>query len=365
MKTIHVIDLDSILHIGSKSGHGSKFNIHSIPTGGIFHLLNVLKKTRVFEDPTNNKLIFTRDFRENFRREIFPEYKGNRNQTETYKILSKGVRLQKEIIEKVLVDCGFLVFNNPEYAGYESDDVAFNIALHYACNYFEELMNGGLTLEFYTSDEDWVGILGLAPRFYLSYAVNGHTLSDVRTAEDYYSVKGHRVQEIYWRKAVEGDKSDNYPGFGSVIRQHGINSYDIITLPEIQNYYWQKYWDSSFWLQTIYKYYGYHEVYKEIETQINLAYPIYMPQIFQMPLNQMLNIQINWAPLKRLTNDLRIKTLEKYLGPLEPYNPEALKFYISMYGGEYKDVLEYFKQIQYSPQQVISAEGVDKAFNRI
>lgn len=367
MKRLHIIDMDNVLHVGTKAGHSKNYNVASVPTGGIYNLISTLRKHNIVSDPVNNPVIFVYDTGKSFRKEIYPAYKAHRKEKSNVELIrDRAVSLQKEItIKELLEKAGYMVLGKE---GYEADDLMFNIVLHFACLPDQPLTKGELSIHLHTSDEDWVGAMGLAPNIYLEATVNSSKLNQTGNYYEFTKVTGERVEDCYLKRAIYGD-NDGYDGFGKTYRetlQRTTN--EIYHLEEAQEYFYQRYWDRLFWIELYNKYYsGYPELLEEMTVQTNLAFPIYMEELFNANLGEYLNRQIDINVYGEFTDLLRIKTLERILGKLNPYSEQhakALEYLKQEYANKYSDVFELYKNTEYLPELKITADQVNDTFLR-
>ena len=365
-RRVHVIDLDNVLHVGAKAGHSKDYNIDGVPTGGIYYLLSTLRKSGWIDNPQGNPVVVVYDTHRNYRKEIATYYKAHRkNKSNVELIRDKGVWLQKDIAVNVLNKCGVLTLG---MEGLEADDLMFNLALNLACHPSQPLLNG-IQLRLHTSDEDWVGAMGLAPNIVIDPTVKASTLHQKRTYNDYQRNTGKSVEDCYMERALYGDNSDGYKGFGDTFRDTlGRSTSEIYGLPEVQQYFYQKYWDRTFWIALYNKYYASNpELLKEMVNQTNLAFPVFLQEVFETDLLRYCESTPTFTPLAQLLNVLRIRVLEKNLGPLHPFNEnhkQQINSLKSKYSGEYGEVFELYSsnKVRYLPEVKITIEEVNKSF---
>ena len=355
---IHIIDLDNILHVGTKAGRMGKFNTMAFPTGGLYRLFGLLKSAGVFTDPENNKAIVVYDKMTGYRRQIYPEYKQSRKayKSDDDKTKDKAVQLQKEFVIDLLNKSGILVMGNELL---EADDIMFNIALHFAWNPSQPLING-TNLILYSSDADWVGALGLAPNIYFSCTnSNSEKLNSIREYSDYMGAFGTALEYHYAWRAIYGDVSDGYAGYRDP---------SILNTEEMKTVTNTNYWNYFFWEELIKRYHGSEdaEILNSMLLNLRLAFPIYSPDIYNQDFLSMLNhLTIDKIAIKEKLEILRIKILEKELGKLNDFSDEhaeKMRNIIRNFTPKYQVVFDYYSKIQYIPK--ISTEDVDKAFSR-
>lgn len=128
-----------------------------------------------------------------WRRSIFPDYKGNRKHDDLYQIFRNHIDDVKELIS--YFPCKII-----EIPGAEADDVIYSLAKYFSENDEEVLV--------VSSDKDMVQLLNLSDKIKVYSPI---------TKE--YRVKN---ENIILEKAIVGDRSDNIPGIPRV----GIKTFE-------------------------------------------------------------------------------------------------------------------------------------------
>ena len=303
------------------------------------------------------------DTHRNFRKEIFPAYKAHRkNKTSTELLRDKAVRLQKELMKEVLRQAGFPVL---EAEGYEADDIMFNVVLHYAVHADQPLTNG-MSITLHTSDEDWVGAMGLAPNIYYNSTVNQNRMQHITSYMEFKAQTGEDVEACYISRAMNGD-NDGYGGFAKPFREAtGLPPESLFNAPEVKENYLPRYWDSNFWKGIFQAYFSDNpELLKVMEIQTNLAFPLFMNDIYSSDITELISSVPNKDTLLEICNILRIHVLKTQIGELEPYNDIHERKLIGIknkYSSEFQDVFDLYKQIEYMPEQIITTDQVEIAF---
>lgn len=176
-----------------------------------FHMLNMIKR-QMRENPSYDRVLFLWDNRAYFRYEIYPEYKGKREDTPAKKESRAAYKEISPTIKSMLDNLGALQIDAD---GFEADDVAAYLS--------RSLVRQGHIVKLITGDGDWKQLINPSvswsdPR--MMYRTCHHVTFE--------SVTGYATtQKFLEAKALEGDSSDNItgvPGIGSktamAIMQH-------------------------------------------------------------------------------------------------------------------------------------------------
>lgn len=357
MYTLNIVDLDNVLHIGTKAGKMGEFNVKSFPTGGIYQTLRIIKDTQSLTRPDENKIIFVYDKHANYRKSLYPEYKEKRKdyKTQVDLVKDKAVRLQKMFLIEQLTKAGFMVLGKDYF---EADDMMFNVVLSLIYRP-EQPLNNGLQVVLHSSDEDWLGTLGLAPNiFFKCTNNNSEKLSSVKSYHDFCVTYNDKPEYLYMVKAVYGDTSDNYKGF--------MNP-KIFDKPEIANCDNSNYWNYYYW-EEIFKrdYAGSGEILNNMLLNLRLAFPMYDPETFGKDyLSELWNNPLNVEHILKMLELLRINIFEKQFGKLRPFDGESLRQLDTLknqFKAEYEEVFEYYSKREYSPKATTTE--VDNVFNK-
>lgn len=188
-------------------------------TNAMFAMLRMLMKILKDQKPTHIAFAFDKT-RDTFRREKYPDYKGNRGDT------PEPLKEQFENMEKLLEDAGFKVFYDDNY---EADDIAGSIARK-----FEK----DIPTYIITKDHDYLQLVDDYTRLWL-VQVKQESADDIQkryselygydksefsipdkaaeiTPEVCLSEYGVRPEQIPDIKGIQGDTSDNIPGVKGV-----------------------------------------------------------------------------------------------------------------------------------------------------
>lgn len=368
MKTINIVDLDNLLHIGAKAGHGKNFNVGAFPTGGLYNVFRNLKNMGVLLNEPNKKLVVVYDKGTSLRKDVYPEYKAHRkNKSKVELLKDKGVQLQKEVIVEALQRAGFLTIG---LEGMEADDLMFNLVYKLAVDPTQPLeQEDGLTVVVHTSDQDWIGATGVSGSVLYKGAVRGNKLTSGLNDFNAFYNKGENPYHCYIKRAMFGDSGDGYNGFGREFMEVlGKSPEEVYRYPEVQQGLPSMYWNAYFFKKAFQERYNqYPELLQSIYLQMDLAFPIMNEKVYGDGLNliELLDKPINLVPIKELLETLRIKILEDQLGNLGEFNGKVFNTFRNKYEPKYTDVFEYFKSIEYLPKQLITTEQVDIAFGLV
>ena len=158
------------------------------PINAVYGFTNMLVK--LIEDYGNEKLIVIFDAgRENFRNEIFPEYKANRGET------PEDLIPQFDLIRKCVK-----AFNIPqiELKGYEADDII--------ATYANQAKKNNITSLIISSDKDLMQLVN--DKIQMLDPIKNKTIG-VKEVVEKFGVKPNKVTQV---QALMGDKIDNVPG---------------------------------------------------------------------------------------------------------------------------------------------------------
>ena len=158
------------------------------PINAVFGFTNMLVK--LIEDYSNDKMIVIFDAaRENFRNEIYPEYKANRSEP------PDDLKPQFDIIKKVPE-----AFNLPsiEYPGFEADDLI--------ASYAKKAKSENKETTIISSDKDLMQLLDKSVS--MVDPIKKKQITEENVLEK-FGVVPKKVVEV---QALSGDSSDNIPG---------------------------------------------------------------------------------------------------------------------------------------------------------
>ena len=211
MKKAIIIDGNSIAYAAQNSrplttGAGE-------PVQAIYGALRTVKQ--ILSGETGAKIVVLWDSPRDWRSAEYPEYKGERENTEELKTMRAELKAQRPKIVRALY---YLGIDQLSAEGFEADDLAWVLGSR-----FEK---AGMTVEYRTGDMDWIQLV-----------TNSATWIDpikerVVNAENFSEFTGVSNWHAYVQlKALKGDKSDNLdgiPGIGEKTALELINYFGSV-----------------------------------------------------------------------------------------------------------------------------------------
>lgn len=174
-----------------------RYNSKGLNTSAIFGFLNTLDEILKKEDPTHIAVCFDAPAA-TFRKEIYPEYKANRDATP--EDIKKSVPYIKQILEG---------YNIPilEQVGFEADDLAGSLAKKFSTNEYEVFLM--------TPDKDYLQLIDENISVYKPKSKK-HDVQIIKP-ENFREQYGLNEPEQYIEVlALAGDTADNVPGVPGV-----------------------------------------------------------------------------------------------------------------------------------------------------
>ncbi len=205
---LHIIDINNMAYRGmfnrsvynyGVSMHGGIYQADSVPMGVVYYIFNHLNMIDKEAFPAfNNYYAFCADSRNIIKKELYPEYKAQRNH-DTAK--ENHLYEQMEYLKLLLRDRGFSVF---EENGYEADDLAFS--LWRSCyDYYDFIF-------FHVNDGDY------------NFMINSDKIGIIRPIKgggcklinknNYEHELGLEYNMSLFNKLIKSDPSDNIKGIG-------------------------------------------------------------------------------------------------------------------------------------------------------
>ncbi len=189
-KTPHLYILDGSGYIyRAYYGIRDRTTAAGMPTNAVFGFTRMLLGLQQEHRPDYLAVVFDRPREETFRREIYPEYKANRD------AVPEDLLPQVPYIRKVLQALAIPALEVP---GFEADDVIATLARRYAAE--------GIQVTVVTGDKDLMQIVGDGIRLL-------DTMKDARSGPqevlDRFGVPPELVPDVL---GLAGDTSDNIPG---------------------------------------------------------------------------------------------------------------------------------------------------------
>ena len=183
-------------------------------TNAIYGMLKTVLKIMKEQKPSHMAIVFDKS-RNTFRRQIYPEYKGNRSQT------MQPLKEQFIAAEKLFADLGIPVFYSSEY---EADDYAGSLANKFWSEIPVVLMTKDVDYLQLVSDEKNIRAWMVQPskekadKLFEDYMVNEELanlpyktfeFTEEVVREEYNLPNAKAIIDM---KALGGDTSDNIPG---------------------------------------------------------------------------------------------------------------------------------------------------------
>ena len=163
-------------------------NSKGVPTNAVYGFVNMLLKVLEDEKPTKLAIMFD-TAKPSFRKEIYGEYKANRQKA------PEDLIPQLELIQRS-VDC--FGIRRLEKAGFEADDVIATVAT--------QAEEAGYQVEIITGDKDLMQLVNRSTTLYDTMKGKRIGAAEVR---EKFQVDPNQVVDIL---ALMGDSSDNIPG---------------------------------------------------------------------------------------------------------------------------------------------------------
>ncbi len=190
-RKLYLIDGNSLAFRAFFALPDSFVDSKGMPTNALFGLASMFIK--ILDDNSHPAVAVVWDEGKSGREEIFPEYKGTREET------PEGFRAQASHFRPLAESFGFKNYSAP---GYEADDVIASIAEH-ACDEGHEVV-------IVTGDRDMFQLA--RPGISIMATTRGVTdtkLYDAETVKERYGIGPELVPDFY---GLKGDSSDNIPG---------------------------------------------------------------------------------------------------------------------------------------------------------
>lgn len=188
-----VVDGNSIAH----ANHNA--TILTAGTMQVQAIFGVLKSLRALlqSTPGKKEVLILWDGKAQFRKDIYPEYKGNREAMTPEELASKeAFQRQTPFIEKALQLLGLRQMRSPLL---EADDLAGHIV--------PRLVAAGHHVIMVSGDRDWIQLVSESSEWFDPIRDRRVTMENLLEFTGYFNTRAY-VQG----KALQGDNSDNVPG---------------------------------------------------------------------------------------------------------------------------------------------------------
>ena len=153
---------------------------------------------------TPERIIVTWDSRAQWRRDIYPAYKGNRDSEERNETV-EALKAQRSDIETILTPLGI---DQLRIHGSEADDIAAMLT--------DLALRKGHDVVLVSNDKDWAQLVGEHVNFHSPLrSLKGR---DEYTLDSFHELTGFNISPTQFVdfKALTGDSSDNIPGVGGI-----------------------------------------------------------------------------------------------------------------------------------------------------
>lgn len=195
MPAINLIDANSLGYAGQ---HAIELSSGGMPTQAIYNMLMNLRTLKA--NGRDTAFLYLWDDKAKFRYDLFPDYKGNRNDTPEKRQSKEEYHLQQPYIKQMLSHLGIPQMT---IAGFEADDLAYHLCKHFVSKNY--------TVNLISSDKDWLQMLD-----------KGVTWVDMRldrtcTQANFSEMaKFDTIEQFVAAKCLMGDTSDNINGVGGI-----------------------------------------------------------------------------------------------------------------------------------------------------
>jgi DNA polymerase-1 len=258
-------------------------NAAGLNTSCIFGFMNTLEELLSKEKPSHIAVAFD-PAGPNFRHEMYPEYKANRDET------PEDIKKSIPIIKDILKAYGIPII---QVDGFEADDVIGTLA--------KKAKNDGYTVYMMTPDKDYIQLLSDKVFMYKPsrFGSGIEIVDNQKACKEYQLSKPEQFIDIL---ALMGDSSDNIPGAPGVGEKTAIKL--IAEFHSIENLF--NHTDSlkGKLQETIINNKEKIEISKRLAT-INTSVP------FQVTEEELVLSKPNMDGIKRIFSELNFKTLEK------------------------------------------------------
>lgn len=204
MLDLSIFDVSAFVYQGASSESFNNRFFYNYPIGGIHYLMRYLTPALMDRD----SVILAFDSRDNFRKQLMPDYKAGR-------VLNKTVITQIDTLFNELSGCGFSCY---KVDGYEGDDI-----ISWACNQnFDKFSK----ITIYGNDRDLLHNVRGKISF---HSINSGVNSVAESNFSYAVEKGKNIpfNTISFNKVLCGCISDKVPAFVSEKGYKGQELFDI------------------------------------------------------------------------------------------------------------------------------------------
>jgi 5'-3' exonuclease len=213
-QTTLIVDISHLTYRSESSPGENLYTSTNYPTKAVFGILSSINKV-LNDRPNINKIYLAFDGFSKYRKELFPEYKANREHNPSDKRYAAYIEPDdhgwsrkdriKFAINKIKEIAPAFAMHVAYNENMEGDDMGYNLAkqLYYNSD-----------LIFMTDDKDWLQLINVFPKSIVYRAM----ANEIITEKNFLQTQGVPPAWFVIQKALLGDKSDNInsvlPGCG-------------------------------------------------------------------------------------------------------------------------------------------------------
>lgn len=226
--TTLIVDASHLIYRNLSVSGKDLYTKSNLPVKGLYGVLTSINKV-LEENPTINKVYMAFDGFSQYRHDLYPEYKANRE----YNPDSK--RYQDYITPD---DHGWSRKDTIKWTKDKTKEISPKFCMHVICNENAEgddmgyqlgkQLYGQTNLIFMTDDKDWLQLINLFPESTVYRAVAG----EIITAKNFEATQNIPANWFVFQKIMLGDKSDNIT---SVISGCGEKAIELLINEAIKN----------------------------------------------------------------------------------------------------------------------------------
>jgi len=226
--TTLIVDASHLIYRNLSVAGKDLYTKSNLPVKGVYGVLNSINKI-LEENPTIDKIYMAFDGFSQYRHDLYPEYKANREYDPNNKryqdyitpddhgwsrkdTISWTKNKIKEIAPKF---CMHVILNENA----EGDDMGYQLG---------KQLYGQSNLVFMTDDKDWLQLINLFPDSIVYRAMAG----EIVTSENFEQTQNVPAKWFIFQKTMLGDKSDNIT---SVISGCGEKAIELLIKEAIKN----------------------------------------------------------------------------------------------------------------------------------
>ena len=321
--TTLIVDASHLIYRNLSVAGKDLYTKSNLPVKGLYGVLSSINKI-LEENPTINKIYLAFDGFSQYRHELFPEYKANREHNPDNKRYQDYITpdehgwSRKETIKWTMDKTKEIAPKFSMHVIYnenaEGDDMGYQLG---------KQLYGQSNLVFMTDDKDWLQLINLFPDAMVYRAMAG----EIITAQNFLQTQNIPANWFVFQKTMLGDKSDNIP---SVIYGCGEKAIELLINEAIKHNIdpdsetlWEELGDLVDDIEL-----GRHKNLINIKNPENkLIYErnknlvdfrrTQIPQILNESLNEILNLDFDVAAA--IIRELEFKSLSKIIIPGSPW----------------------------------------------